>query len=99
MTNYWLNITMEIKVFRVQSQAIKMKTWLIRIGLMIPLAMFITYIMVIVIGIVMRTLLANSEFYCSVYCKLAILLFVLSVFAVVCRESNICWKKAHPKRK
>ncbi len=71
-----------------------MKTFLIRIGLFLPIVFFGVYVLLAVIGCIASACGAQDAFYCSVYCKLGVGIFTAAVLAVMYCQAKSCFRNS-----
>lgn len=67
-----------------------MKTFLCRIGIMLPISLFGLYLLLILVGALTNAVGAGVVFYSSVYCKAGIALFALAVVSSVYTQFRCC---------
>jgi hypothetical protein len=70
-----------------------MREFMIRIGVLLPIAVFGVFVLMVVIGGVANGLGATSLFYCSVYCKIGLSLLVATVAALLYCQAKACFRK------
>jgi uncharacterized membrane protein YkvI len=75
----------------------RIKEFFIRLGLFIPFAFWVTFLFMMLIGIIASFLGAGSFFYCTIYCKLAVIVFISLVAAIVLCQFKACCKKETDK--
>ena len=70
----------------------RIKEFIVRVGFAVPMAIWVTFIVMVVFGIVANVFGAGSWFYCTVYCQVAIYLLIAAIaYAVFC-QAKACWK-------
>jgi hypothetical protein len=67
-----------------------MRTFLCRIGLILPAALFALFLLLILVGAISNSLGAGPVFFCSFYCKAGVVLFALAVAASIYTQAKAC---------
>lgn len=68
------------------------KEFLIRIGVIIPIALWTVFVFMVLLGIISSTFGAESAFYCTIYCKIGVALIGAAIAGVVYCQAKACWK-------
>ena len=68
----------------------RIKEFFVRVGFTVPVALWVVFIFMMLVGIVANGVGAGPQFYCTVYCKLALYLAIAVITAVVCFQAKIC---------
>jgi len=71
----------------------RVQEFFVRILFFLPLAFWVTFLFLMVLGIIAYLLGAHETFYCTVYCKVALALLIGGSLAVIICQVNACWKK------
>jgi hypothetical protein len=71
-----------------------MKNLALRLCFVLPLAVFATFVLLIVIGIGTNLLGAGAGFYCTVYCKVGVGLFIVGLAAALYTQVRACMKES-----
>jgi|LGOV01.1.fsa_nt_gb hypothetical protein len=68
------------------------KEFFMRLSVLLPMAFFGVFILLMLFGIVANSLGADSFFYCEVYCKIGVTLFAVAILSVFYCQARSCWK-------
>lgn len=68
------------------------KEFLVRLLVFLPIALWSVFLFLMVFGIAAYLLGANSLFYCTIYCKIGMALFILATIAVIYCQGEACLK-------
>ncbi len=71
----------------------KLKEFIIRLCVILPMAMWGVFLFLILFGIVSYFLGANDWFYCTIYCQIGIALFIIAALVVTYCQAKACLKK------
>ena len=71
----------------------RLKEFFIRILVILPIAVWSVFIFLMLLGIVAYLLGAKPWFYCTVYCKVGVALYILATLAVFYCQSRACFRK------
>ena len=71
----------------------KTKEFFIRIAVILPMALWSVFLFLMVFGIGAYLLGANSWFYCTIYCKIGMALFILATLAVTYCQAKACFRE------
>ena len=66
------------------------KEFFMRLGFLLPMAVWGVFIFLILFGIVANSFGVESTFFCTVYCKVGITLFVTAFLAIVYCQIKSC---------
>ena len=66
------------------------KEFFMRLGFLLPMAVWGVFIFLILFGIVANSFGVESAFFCTVYCKVGITLFVTAFLAIVYCQIKSC---------
>lgn len=69
------------------------KEFLMRLVVILPMAIWGVFLFLMLFGIVAYLVGATPLFYCTIYCKIGIGLFVVASLAVIYCQANACLKK------
>jgi len=66
------------------------KEFFMRLGFLLPVALWGVFIILVLFGIVANSIGVESAFFCTVYCKIGITLFVTAFLAIVYCQVKSC---------
>jgi len=70
----------------------RLKEFLIRLCVILPIAMWAVFLFLMLFGIVSYFFGADDWFYCTIYCKIGIALFALVALGVTYCQAKACLK-------
>lgn len=70
-----------------------MKTYLLRIGFVIPIVLFAVYLLLVTIGCLVNAAGADSSTFCALFSQGAAVLFTLAVAATLYCQGRACFPK------
>lgn len=74
-----------------ETNTVKTKEFFARLCILLPMAFWGLFIVLILFGIVASKFGANSWFYCNVYCKVGVGLFIVAFLAIIyCQAKSCC---------
>jgi len=71
----------------------RIKEFLMRLVVFLPMAIWGVFLILMLFGIAAYLLGASPLFYCTIYCKIGLGLFVTVTLAVIYCQANACAKK------
>jgi len=71
----------------------RIREFIIRLGVILPIAVWSVFLFLMIFGIVFNLLGAESSFYCTTYCKVGIALNIIVISAVIFFQAKACVKK------
>ena len=70
----------------------RIKEFLIRLVVILPIAVWSVFLFLMLFGIAAYLMGATPLFYCTIYCKIGIGLFVAVSLAVIYCQANACFR-------
>ena len=71
----------------------RIKEFIVRLGVILPIAVWSVFLFLMIIGIVFNAFGAESTFYCNTYCNTAIALNIIVASAVIFFQARACINK------
>ncbi|MEN8123778.1 MAG: hypothetical protein ABFR32_01510 [Bacteroidota bacterium] len=68
------------------------REFFMRLGVLLPMAFWGVFIVLMILGIVTYNFGADSLFYCDVYCKIGVTLLAAVFLSVIYCQARSCWK-------
>ena len=69
------------------------KEFFVRLCVILPIALWGVFLFLMIFGIAAYLLGAESWFYCTIYCKVGIALFLIATIAVTLVQARVCSRK------
>jgi len=71
----------------------RIKEFMIRLGVILPMAVWSVFLFLMILGIVFYQLGADSAFYCTTYCQVGIALNIIVISGVIIYQARACVNK------